>query len=97
MICYFIRSDVQRLSPPLTVSVIPSNTHQPLINNVNLILDYTENTVLNVLAGVTLSDMDETCDVPMIAGAQINIITASNDNMYEHLEVWNSNFYKALT
>ena len=79
-ISLFISGGTQTLSPPLTVSVTPSNTHPPLIGGVSLLINYTEGTQLVTLAGVTLSDADETCDIPMIVGAEIELSTTASDN-----------------
>lgn len=79
---------MQSLSPPLTVSITPNNSHPPQIHTDNLQLDYVENAVLNVLAGVILSDMDETCEEENeIFAAHIEIITVASDNAGELLEV----------
>ena len=67
--------------------VSPSNSHPPLISARSLQLNYTENTQLSVLEGVALSDMDQTCHLPVIIGARVEITTEAGDNAQEILEV----------
>lgn len=59
-----------------------------MITASSLQLPYTENTVLTVLEGVTLSDPDQNCQFDsVIIGAQIEIATEATDNDWEFFEV----------
>ena len=82
------RHDIQSLSSPLIVNVIPTNTHPPRIIPSIIYLDFTENTKLNLLAGVGVNDTDVTCEEPIIVAARIEIQTVASDNAQEMLEVY---------
>lgn len=71
----------------LTVSIIPTNSHPPQVHVNGSELTYVENTVLNVLDDVTLTDMDEICDENVIVAAQVEMVTSADDNAQELLEV----------
>ena len=59
-----------------------------MITASSLQLTYTENTVLTLLEGVTLSDPDQNCQFDStIIGARIEIATEATDNDWEFLEV----------
>ena len=71
----------------LIVSIVPTNSHPPQVHLNSSELTYVENTVLNVLNGVTLTDMDEICDENVIVAAQVQMVTSADDNAQEVLEV----------
>ena len=77
---------MQSLSSPLTITIIPTNTHPLQVTLNDSQLTYTENSVLEVLAGLTLSDMDENCGGNAINSAVIEV-DGANDNVIELLVV----------
>ena len=82
-----IRHGLQSLSPPLTLTIIPINSHAPRVSADSLQLTYVENAMLDVLHDVTLSDVDETCTNQTLIAAWIEIITSASDNAEEVLQV----------
>lgn len=71
---------VQSLASPLQVLVVPTSSHPPVVTASHLSLNYTENSELNVLGGVRLTDEDQTCSVPFIIGARLEITSEAVNN-----------------
>ena len=90
---YPCRNGVYYLDPPLIVEVVPVDSNPPVITASNVQLNYTETTVLNVLEGVALSDLDQNCQSSIIIGAQVEITTEASDNAWEMLEVRSMSVY----
>ena len=84
---FLSRHAVQSLSPPLTLTITPVNSHSPQITTPYQQSTYVENTVLDALRGVTLSDADEICAENVIVAARIEVVTSASDNAEELLDV----------